>query len=165
MSVEREELLRQSINESEKKAGWSHVTALHCIVLPEHVPAGYCSPLLPHLAIKWQDRFVTSPKYLNCEETDLCLSYTSSMMPHPAKKNGILTPSPRCMEVREAAQALFLRELRRIGFAGRQQLVGRWYPYIVRKREASPPEPVEKLQPLDLPVIPDYFLQLLNSPE
>ena len=48
--------MRQSINESEKKAGWSHVTALHCIVLPEHVPPGYCSPLLTHLALKWQDR-------------------------------------------------------------------------------------------------------------
>ena len=53
---EREEMMRQSINESEKKAGWSHVTALHCIVLPEHVPPGYCSPLLTHLALKWQDR-------------------------------------------------------------------------------------------------------------
>ncbi|XP_063674628.1 WD repeat-containing protein 7-like isoform X2 [Bolinopsis microptera] len=123
---EREERLRQSINESEKKAGWSHVTALHCIVLPEHVPPGYCSPLLTHLALKWQDR---------------------------------------CMEVREASQALFLRELRRIGFTGRQQLVNQWYPYIVRKRDINPPEPLEKVYTMDLPLIPEYFAKFINRPE
>ncbi|KAL5257997.1 hypothetical protein ACHWQZ_G012823 [Mnemiopsis leidyi] len=122
---EREELMKQSINESEKKAGWSHVTALHCIVLPEHVPSGYCSPLLTHLALKWQDR---------------------------------------CMEVREASQALFLRELRRIGFAGRQQLVNQWYPYIVRKRDPSPPEPLEKIYSMELPLVPDYFSKFINRP-
>lgn len=122
---DREEFLRQSINESEKKAGWSHVTALHCIVLPEHVPDGYCAPLLTHLAVKWQDQ---------------------------------------CMEVREASQALFLRELRRIGFAGRQQLVNQWYPYVVRKRERSPPEQVDRIISVELPKIPEYFYKSVNIP-
>ena len=121
----REEFLRQSINESEKKAGWSHVTALHCIVLPEHVPAGYCAPLLTHLAVKWQDS---------------------------------------CMEVREASQALFLRELRRIGFAGRQHLVNQWYPYVVRKRERNPPEQVDKIISIEMPRIPEYFNKFINIP-
>jgi len=122
---EREELLRHSINESEKKAGWSHVTALHCIVLPERVPSGYCAPLLPHLAVKWQDR---------------------------------------CMEVREASQALFLRELRRIGFSGRQQLVNEWYPYIVRRRDLNAPEALEKLVSTELPRVSPFTQYYINTP-
>jgi hypothetical protein len=69
------------------------------------------------------------------------------------------------MEVREASQALFLRELRRIGFTGRQQLVNQWYPYIVRKRDINPPEPLEKVYTMDLPLIPEYFAKFINRPE
>ena len=68
------------------------------------------------------------------------------------------------MEVREASQALFLRELRRIGFAGRQQLVNQWYPYIVRKRDPVPPEPLEKVYSMELPLVPDYFAKFINRP-
>ena len=36
----------------------------------------------------------------------------------------------RCLEVREAAQALLLAELRRVGSKGRKQIVDEWAPYL-----------------------------------
>ncbi|MEQ2258125.1 WD repeat-containing protein 7, partial [Xenotaenia resolanae] len=36
----------------------------------------------------------------------------------------------RCLEVREAAQALLLAELRRIGQSGRKDTIDAWAPYL-----------------------------------
>ncbi|XP_055932203.1 WD repeat-containing protein 7-like isoform X1 [Argiope bruennichi] len=44
----------------------------------------------------------------------------------------------RCLEVREAAQALLLAELRRIGPKGRKQLVEEWAPYLPNYGEPYP---------------------------
>ncbi len=43
----------------------------------------------------------------------------------------------RCLEVREAAQALLLAELRRIGSKGRKQIVDDWAPYLPNYSDQS----------------------------
>ncbi|XP_054707757.1 WD repeat-containing protein 7-like [Uloborus diversus] len=47
----------------------------------------------------------------------------------------------RCLEVREAAQALLLAELRRISPKGRKQLVEEWAPYLPNYGEPYPKNP------------------------
>ncbi|XP_035210198.1 WD repeat-containing protein 7-like isoform X2 [Stegodyphus dumicola] len=47
----------------------------------------------------------------------------------------------RCLEVREAAQALLLAELRRISPKGRKQLVEEWAPYLPNYGEPFPKNP------------------------
>lgn len=82
----------ESALQSQNKQGWSHLAALHCVLLPELVgKMQFKPPQLEMLARRWQDR---------------------------------------CLEIREAAQALLLAELRRIGPEGRRQVVEQWGPYL-----------------------------------
>ncbi|GAB6019254.1 Rabconnectin-3B, isoform A [Chamberlinius hualienensis] len=49
---------------------------------------------------------------------------------HPRVEMLVRRWQDRCLEVREAAQALLLAELRRMGTAGRKALVEEWSPYL-----------------------------------
>lgn len=70
------------------KQGWSLISTLHCVLLPELLnSSAYRPPKLELLARRWQDR---------------------------------------CLEVREAAQALMLAKLRQIGPEGRRSIVREW---------------------------------------
>ncbi|XP_065717031.1 WD repeat-containing protein 7-like isoform X2 [Patagioenas fasciata] len=55
----------------------------------------------------------------------------------------------RCLEVREAAQALLLAELRRIEQAGRKETIDAWAPYLPQYIDSviSPGVPTEAVQP------------------
>lgn len=72
--------------------GWSLLSALHCVLLPDLVKSThYKRPLVELLARRWQDR---------------------------------------CIEIREAAQALLLSELRLMGSRGRRAVVEEWSVYL-----------------------------------
>uniref|UniRef100_A0A672NK31 WDR72-like alpha-solenoid domain-containing protein n=2 Tax=Sinocyclocheilus grahami TaxID=75366 RepID=A0A672NK31_SINGR len=60
----------------------------------------------------------------------------------------------RCLEVREAAQALLLAELRRIGQSGRKDTIDMWAPYLPQYVDAvsSPGTAPETAQPAPPPV-------------
>ncbi|XP_067140814.1 WD repeat-containing protein 7 isoform X4 [Centruroides vittatus] len=89
-----------SSQQAQIKKGWSLLTALHCILLPELVRTpNFKNPQVEILARRWQDR---------------------------------------CLEVREAAQALLLAELRRIGPKGRKAVVDEWAPYLPNYGEPYP---------------------------
>ncbi|XP_013407449.1 WD repeat-containing protein 7-like isoform X2 [Lingula anatina] len=94
------------IEQAQTKQGWSLLATLHCVLLPDLVGTDmYKNPKLQMLASRWQDR---------CLELQLL----SSMWQH------------RSVQIREAAQALLLAELRRLGPEGRRKVVQEWAPYL-----------------------------------
>uniref|UniRef100_A0A8C5HQJ2 WDR72-like alpha-solenoid domain-containing protein n=1 Tax=Gouania willdenowi TaxID=441366 RepID=A0A8C5HQJ2_GOUWI len=59
----------------------------------------------------------------------------------------------RCLEVREAAQALLLAELRRIGQSGRKDAIDLWAPYLPQYVDTvSSPPPSSEVQPIETKV-------------
>ncbi|GFQ73668.1 WD repeat-containing protein 7 [Trichonephila clavata] len=75
----------------------------------------------------------------------------------------------RCLEVREAAQALLLAELRRIGPKGRKLLVEEWAPYLPNygepypKPQSSAPQPANDDSTSPAPSATNYNNNITNS--
>ncbi|CAF88814.1 unnamed protein product, partial [Tetraodon nigroviridis] len=101
--------------------GWSQRAAMHCVMLPDLLGLDkFRPPLLEMLAQRWQDR---------CLEVSLC-RFQPTFRLVPSKQTRSVPLSELCPQVREAAQALLLAELRRIGVSGRKDTIDMWAPYL-----------------------------------
>ena len=95
---------------------------MHCVMLPDLLGLDkFRPPLLEMLARRWQDR---------------CLEVSAG----PPVRFYRRTPrhsGSLCVQVREAAQALLLAELRRIGVSGRKDAIDAWAPYLPQYVDAA----------------------------
>ncbi|XP_065568278.1 WD repeat-containing protein 7-like isoform X2 [Artemia franciscana] len=102
----------ERVEEMQSKQAWSLMATLHCVLLPERIKSQTTA----------SDYGIGAKQILMLRPEG---GYRQTLVEVLARRW-----QDRCLEIREAAQALLLAELTRLGARGRKELLDVWAPFL-----------------------------------